>query len=488
MVVGGYKSDYNRDLPRHKLRLERESKLTDSNEKTGTPDPEKSSGVEERPISKSAQVESTKSQTPEPVSQPAQPSQPVPGKGLAVGAFILSIVALGAAGYAWYQTAVNARLAGGEQTSRISIIEERFKDVNTAQSGVGATIDQIQQRVANSETTVAEQVSKVKQLVSTTESALIGQISEVKQQLGTVESGIAEQIREVRSGVTAQQQDIENRVASSEQNLKSQANTFRDEFGVLADSIGEVKSELGTSVDQWSLREIEHLLVMANERLQLGQDPELARHALQIADRRLQEIDNPALLETRSVLSGEIAALTEIKQVDIAAVTNSLTLLSNTIADLPLLGIGDTTGPTKTQGSSDAGQDGEAEPAQSTGDKVIGVGRTFLADLGSLVQVEKDGKPVAPTITPEIQQLILAKGRLMLEGAQLALLRRQNEVYIDRLKATAMWVGEHFDTGNDQTAAWLEQLASLEQTSPEVEYPDISNSLESLRSVIGSGG
>ena len=42
----------------------------------------------------------------------------------------------------------------------------------------------------------------------------------------------------------------------------------------------------------------------------------------------------------------------------------------------------------------DAGQNGDAEPAQSTGDKVMSIGRTFLADLGSLVQVEKNGKPV----------------------------------------------------------------------------------------------
>ena len=462
--------------------------MTDRNEKTGTQDPEHLKAAQERPETTNQSIEPPSQQAVETVTQPVQSNQPAPGKGLSVGAFILSIVALGAAGYAWYQTAVNARLAGGEQTSRITAMEERFEDVRAAQSGVGATIDQIQQRVANSETTVAEQVSQVKQLVSTTESALIGQISEVKQQLGTVESTIAEQIREVRSGVNTQQQDIENRVASSEQNLKSQSDTFRGEFSALADSIGEVKSELGTSVEQWSLREIEHLLVMANERLQLGQDPELARHALQIADMRLQEIDSPALLETRSVLSGEIAALTEMEQVDIASVTNSLTLLSNTIADLPLLGVGDTTGPDKTKVSSDAGQNEDTDTSQSTGDKVISIGRGFLADLGSLVQVEKNGKPVAPKITPEIQQLIWAKGRLMLEGAQIALLRRQNDVYLDRLKATASWVGEHFDTGNDQTAAWLEQLASLEQVSPEVEYRDISNSLASLRNVIGSGG
>ena len=445
--------------------------MTDSNEQTGTQDPEE-----------------TKSPEKQPASVTAQDNQPGTGKGLATGAFVLSVVALCGAGYAWYQTAVNARLAGGEQTSRITAVENRFEDVRAAQSGVTETIDQIKQRVADSETTVADQVSQVKQLVGSTESALIGQISEVKQQLGTVESSISEQIREVRSGITLQQQDIENRVSSSEQSLKSQSDSFRDEFTTLTASIGEVKAELGTSVEQWSLREIEHLLVMANERLQLGRDPELARHALQIADERLQEIDNPALLDTRSALSGEIAALTELKQVDVAAVTNSLTLLSQTIADLPMLGVGDATGPTKIDPESAGDQSEEGEGAQSTGDKVVSIGRSFLADLGSLVQVEKNGKPVAPIITPEIQQLILAKGRLMLEGAQVALLRRENAVYIDRLRSTASWVAEHFDTENDQTVTWLDQLATLEEVSPQVDYPDISNSLASLRSVIGSGG
>ena len=445
--------------------------MTDSNEQTGIQDPEESKSPEKQPT-----------------TVPAQENQPGSGKGMATGAIVLSVVALCAAGYAWYQTAVNARLAGGEQTSRIMAVEDRFEDVRAAQGGVTATIDQIKQRVADSETMVADQVSQVKQLVGSTESALIGQISEVKQQLGTVESTISDQIREMRSGVTTQQQDIENRVSSSEQNLKSQSDSFRDEFNTLTASVSEVKAELGTSVEQWSLREIEHLLVMANERLQLGQDPQLARQALQIADKRLQEIDNPALLDTRSELSGEIAALTELKQVDLAAVTNSLTLLSQTIADLPLLGVGDTTGPAKVSAESSVDQSEESDASESTGDKVISIGRSFLADLGSLVQVEKNGKPVAPTITPEIQQLILAKGRLMLEGAQVALLRRQNDVYLDRLQATASWVKEHFDTDNDQTVGWLDQLAELEQIAPEVEYPDISNSLASLRSVIGSGG
>lgn len=464
--------------------------MTDSKKESGIQDPEESSSTPQIPNTSSVSAEPSAEQisTPLPPAPVVSTPESGSGKGLATGALILSVVALGAAGYAWYQTAVNARLAGGQQTSRIAAVEQRFDEFKDAQSGDAATIDQIKQQVANSETMVTDQVSQVKQLVGTSESALIGQISDVKQQLATVESTISGQIRDVRSGVTAQQEQVEARIASSEQDLKTQSESFRGEFSSLADSIGEVKNELGTSVEKWSLREIEHLLVVANERLQLGQDPELARRALQIADNRLQEIDNPALLDTRSALSGEIAALTSLETVDVAAVTRSLTLLSNTIGDLPLLGIGDTTGPVKSEPTESGSETEDSASEQSASEKAVSIGRGFLADLGSMVQVEKNGKPIAPTITPEIRQLILAKGRLMLEGAQVALVRQQSEVYLERIQATASWVEEHFDTSNDQTTAWLEQLSSLEQVSPKVDYPDISGSLAMLRSVIGSGG
>ncbi len=464
--------------------------MTDSKKESGIQDPEESSSTPQIPNSSSVSAETSAEQISTPLSQApvVSASESGSGKGLATGALILSVVALGAAGYAWYQTAVNARLAGGEQTSRIAAVEQRFDDVKDAQSGDAATIDQIKQQVANSETMVTDQISQVKQLVGTTESALIGQISDVKQQLATVESTISGQIRDVRSGVAAQQEQIEARITSSEQDLKTQSESFRGEFSSLADSIGEVKNELGTSVEKWSLREIEHLLVVANERLQLGQDPESARRALQIADSRLQEIDNPALLDTRSALSGEIAALTSLESVDVAAVTRNLTLLSNTIGDLPLLGIGDTTGPVKSEPTESESETEGSASEQSASEKVVSIGRGFLADLGSMVQVEKNGKPIAPTITPEIRQLILAKGRLMLEGAQVALVRQQSEVYLERIQATASWIEEHFDTSNDQTTAWLDQLSALEQVSPKVDYPDISGSLAMLRNVIGSGG
>jgi len=478
--------------------VERESILTESKNKSGATG---SSKTGKTPTSKTAasksrqstdqsndeNLEITKTNTSEPViaASQAMPTATGSASGIGLLALLLSLLALGAAGYSWYQTAVNARIAGGAQVNRLSAVEQQFGTVKETQSEVTEQIRQVRQRVADTETGVAEQVSQVKQLVSATESALGAQISEVKQQIIKSEGDVGTRIREIRAQTETQQQQVAAQVSSAQQGLEQQTTTFRGEFDTLAASIGELRSELGTSIDSWSLREIEHLLVMANQRLQLGGDAVMARKALQIAESRLRSIGNPALLPTREALSQEIAALSQVKEIDFAGVTNTISLLSNTLENLPISGTGDTTGPDMSAKGDAADTEGNSQEGGSATDKITSIGKSFLSDLGSLVQVEKGGKPVAPSISAEIAQMTLTRGHLILEGAQVALLRQQPDVYLDRLNAAEAWVGEKFDTGNDQTADWLSQLGGLKEVVPKVEVPDISGSLNALRSVIG---
>ena len=422
-------------------------------------------------------------------SGPPVTPQPAPdsGKGISWLALVLSLAALGGAGYAWYQTAVNARLAGGAQNNRIESIEQRFADLQGDQSGVSSLIEKIEQRVSGSETGVAEQVSEVKRLVSSTETALVSQISEVKQQLAKSESSIAEQIRGIRAENTEQQETFAATVADTTSGIEQQSADFRSEFEQLTASIEALRGELGTSVEGWSLREIEHLLVLANQRLQLGssaKDAQSALTALKIADQRLMEMNNPSLLATRQALSSEMAALSSIKPVDFATATSTLTLLTSSIDDLPMKGVTTPTGPKKLEGGS---QGGTSETA-STGEKITSAGRTFLADLASLVQVEKGGEPVVPQLSPDIQALKLAQGKLILEAAQVALVRQQAEVFTNRLDSAAAWAEQTFSGSSDQTKNWLSQLEGLQGTPLDVTYPDISGSLTALRSVIGKEG
>ena len=398
-------------------------------------------------------------------------------------AVVISVVALGASGYAWYQTAVNARLAGGEQNNRLQIMERQLSDVNTSQAGVDGVVEQIRQRVADSESGIARQLSEVKQLIGNTESALLGQISEVKQQVANSEDQTSARIDELRGQAEAHRNQLETGMTEAARTLDARNDGFRQEFDALAASIGELRSELGTSVEQWSLREVEHLLVIANQRARLGQDTVNARSALQLADQRLEQLEDPALLPVREALSREIAALGEVRTVDYAGTTNTLSLLSATLEDLPMRGITPISGPQAPAGEgSDA-----AAGAPSAGDDVIGFGKSLLADLGSLVQIEKDGAPVIPPLSPEIRQMIIERGKLILEGAQVALMRGQPVIFQDRLNAAEQWVRERYVADDDQTRRWLDQIEGLRQVDPNVEIPDISGSLTALRELTSGG-
>ncbi len=389
-------------------------------------------------------------------------------RGLGWGAVVLALLALGAAGYAWYQTAVNARLSGGEQNNRLQMMEQRVADVNASQADVDSLVDQVRQRLADAETGIAEQVSAVKQLVGATESALLGQISELRQQVADNEAR-----------AESRTQALQQRLDEAAQSLDGRHDGFRQEFDSLTASIEDLHAELGTSVEQWNMREVEHLLVIANQRASLGQDARGARAALQLADQRLEDLGDPAMLPVRESLSREIAALDAVQPVDYAGVTNTLSLLSTTLADLPLRGVTGISGPVAATESNAAAADGADDGG------ILGVGKAFLADIGGLVQVEKDGEPVVPPLSPEIRQMIIERGKLILEGAQVALMRAQPVVYQDRLDAAAQWIHERFVDDDEQVVRWLEQLEGLKSVDPEVEMPDISGSLSALRGVMG---
>lgn len=410
-----------------------------------------------------------------------------PGNGPAWGAAALSVIALAAAGYAWYQTAVNARLADSEQDSRIGVIEERLGEVADTQADVDGLVEQIRRQLADNQADVAEQVSQAMQLAGTSESALLGQISEIKQQQATSEGRLTEQIRTLRTEAESGRREMEATLMDSRDRLAARNDEFRREFNALVSSIGELQAEIGTSAERWGLRQAEHLLVVANQRVLLGEDVQGARAALEIADRQLSRSTDPSLLPVREALSAEIAALEGVRPPDYAGVTHTLSVLSRTLEDLPMRGITSQAGPAARVQPAAAGGDGLEDPEAGTGERILNIGRTFLADLGDLVQVEKDGEPLVPPLSPEIRQMIVERGKLILEGAQVAMLRQESGIFLDRLEAAEQWIRERYDDSHDRTVQWLEQLSRLKSADPKPDIPDISTSLGILRDLMNPG-
>ena len=153
-----------------------------------------------------------------PASQPRTPDRV---NNLSWAAIVISLIALVAGGYAWYQTAVNARIESGEQLNRVDAVEQRIGSFLSAQEDFG------------------------------------NQVNQLKGQLSKAEDSFSDQIRNIRSEILEQQAVVKAQVVESEQILRTQGNEFRQEFQTLSDSIGKLSSELGRSVDSWSLEEVE---------------------------------------------------------------------------------------------------------------------------------------------------------------------------------------------------------------------------------------
>ncbi len=368
-------------------------------------------------------------------------------------ALLVSVLALCAGGYAWYLTAVDSRLNVGQQEKRVNTIEQRLGGFDVVQSDTNL---------------------------------LVGQL---KNQIALAEDNFSNQIRTIRGEIVEQESAVRERVATSERIINSQADSFRKEFNALSDSVVKLRSELDRGIDSWTLEEAEQLIFIANQQLQFSGDSSLAKRALQYADERLQMLANPVLNGVRQLLATEITALDNVQVVDTVEVLNKLSSLSSTVENLALAG--DIVIPEKTSAevTSGLGSDQSETEASVVGryiQPIIDAGASFLASVGDLIQVEKNGKSIKPVISAEVRQMTYQKTKLILESAQIAFIRQQPDLYQNRIQIARSWVEESFDQNSEQTANWLAQLDEVGSISPQSKIPDISGSLKAIRDVIKS--
>ena len=303
-------------------------------------------------------------------------------------------------------------------------------------------------------------------------------INELRERLDKDEKSFDERVEEIR-GETQAQQDA----------ATAHREKILSDVQVLSDAVAALRAEFGRSVDRWSLEEVERLMVIANQRLQLAADTKLAGNALKLADSRLRKLvdADPALGPVRKMLADEIASLDNVATVDVAGTLNALSALSRSVDDLPLAG--DVTS-TVADSAAEVVESSSADPADDDS-SLWAAGKNFLADLGALVQVERDDKSLAPILSVELRLMVFEKTKLILESCQLAFLREQGreqgrergDVYGARMEAAKNWVTANFDTESAAVDAWLERWAVLAAVSPEAELPDISASLRALREV-----
>jgi uncharacterized protein HemX len=254
--------------------------------------------------------------------------------------------------------------------------------------------------------------------------------------------------------------------------LEQQLDALQETQDTLKAGVEKIYSDLGKGRSDWVLTETEQLLTIANNHLQLAREVSLALAALRAADKQLKDLANPALLPVRKILIEEIGALEALARTDISGMALRLGAMAARIERLPLATL--THYSEAAAGTADSG--GRALP------------REMWKDLMNLIRIRGHGEARKPLLPPDQQYFARENLRLMLYGAQLALLRGDAATFEQNTTSAKQWLSDYYDTSSQVVIAAQDELDGLLKARIKTALPDISRSLEALRRITGRRG
>lgn len=248
----------------------------------------------------------------------------------------------------------------------------------------------------------------------------------------------------------------------------NQITALTETQNTLKTAVDRVQAELGRNQTQWIVNETEQLLLIANRRLQLARDTSSALAALRAADRQLELLASPALLPVRREIAKEITELETLDHTDITGIALRLGSIAERLNQLPLAP--DMRAQPEHVAAADAGTGTEATSTRSIWHDILG-----------LVQIRRHDTAERPLLEPKQQYFLRQNLRLLLYGAQHALLQGSVPTYQQNLDAAARWIGDYFDKDSPAVTAVQQELQTLRATPVMSELPDITASLDLLR-------
>ena len=227
--------------------------------------------------------------------------------------------------------------------------------------------------------------------------------------------------------------------------------------------------ELSRRREDWSLAEVEQVLLIASQHLHLAGNPKAALIALESADSRLARMDRTQFAALRRAINSDIEKLRALPAVDLAGMSVKLDLAAARVDTLPLA--------TARRAAATV----RPAPATDTGFWRT-IWREFLDDAGDLVRLERLNSGV-PLLAPDQEYFLRENLKLRLLGARLALLSREMSVFRSDLKAASGWLEKYYLAADPSVVSVLSVLRQLRESDFTVDLPDLSASLDTLRSL-----
>ncbi|MCC5881863.1 MAG: uroporphyrinogen-III C-methyltransferase [Halomonas sp.] len=282
----------------------------------------------------------------------------------------------------------------------------------------------------------------------------------------------ADDVAQLREELEQGEEQRDAEMAEAIEAMRGEFSSYRSEVD---DALDQVLAELSREQDaderEWLHAEAAYLLRLANQRLQLERDVEGAAALLRTADARLNEADNPALLSVRRAIASELSILDGVPQVDRTGLYLALDAQQQRLAQLPL---------SRELEEIPARSGMQEAPAGGWQDQLSRFGQ----ELRDLVVIRHHDEAFETLVTPEQESYLRQSARLVLEQAQLALLKEEQELYEASLDKALALIEGYYDTERSEVQAVIEQLQELQGENIQPELPDISGSQQALAEFI----
>jgi uncharacterized protein HemX len=247
--------------------------------------------------------------------------------------------------------------------------------------------------------------------------------------------------------------------------MNQQLGTLRETQEALKSGVQALHDEIGKGRRTWLVTETENLLVIAQHRLAYARDARQALEALRVADRQLQQLGDPDYLPVRKLLESEILALEGFERLDLSGMAQRLGQLGARVDTLTLL-----PDPKPRAGNAATGADEQ------------GFLHEVWRDLRNLVSIRTTTDVRRPLLLAEQKYFLRENLRLMLYGAQVALLHGDFTTVELNIKAARQWLRDYYDAGTPAVQSAATELDAILKTRA-VNLPDISASLKALREI-----
>lgn len=301
-------------------------------------------------------------------------------------------------------------------------------------------------------------------------------ISEQEKQIGQLKTELAQQSANYQKDINVQAEKLRTEIKRIQKNTDVFKQDLASAQQRLAAQGKRLRAMSDTSREDWLLAEAEYLLKLANQRVRIERSPQGADALISEADAILRDLDQPDLHGIRREIAEDLAALRLMQKVDVEGIYLQLVALSQNIEKLPHRQ------PPQKKLQSDYKEVENVDELSIT-QKLSNSWSRLIAELQSHVKISKHDVEIKPVLAAQDAFYLQQNLRLILERAQLALLREQQDIYTQSVNQAQAWIEKYYPE-SAASVAFVAQLSELADKTVAQNLPNISDSLNALHEYI----